>query len=83
MPADTTVSVTLPADLWFQAEEYARLQHRELREVLVDALSLYMRVDADWDSLLRRTRALGASMGIRTEADVERLSDEFRSEQRL
>jgi hypothetical protein len=29
--------------------------------VLADTLSFYMKVDADWDSLLRRTRALGAS----------------------
>jgi len=41
MPADTTVSVTLPSDLWFQAEEHARLQHRELSDVLADALSFY------------------------------------------
>jgi len=33
---------------------------------------------AKWDALLTRTRVHGASLGITTEADVERLSDEYR-----
>ncbi len=61
MAAETTVSVTLPADLRLQAQKHAQLQHRERGDVLADTLSFYMKVDADWDSLLRRTRALGAS----------------------
>jgi hypothetical protein len=34
--------------------------------------------DAQWNALLTRTRAHGASLGITSEADVERLSDEYR-----
>jgi hypothetical protein len=30
--------------------------------------------------LLRRTRSTGKALGVATEADVERLSDEFRRE---
>lgn len=36
--------------------------------------------DPEWDALLARTRAVGKSLGITTESDVERFSDEFRGE---
>ena len=36
----------------------------------------------EWDALLRRTRAKGKALGVETEADVERLSDEFRRDKR-
>jgi hypothetical protein len=39
-----------------------------------------MATDPEWDALLRRTRATGQAIGIESEADVERLSDEFRQE---
>ena len=34
--------------------------------------------NAQWNALLTRTRAKGASLGVATEADVELLSDEYR-----
>lgn len=39
-----------------------------------------MQPDEDWDALLKRSRARGKAMGIQSEEDVERLSDEFRHE---
>jgi hypothetical protein len=38
--------------------------------------------DQEWSGLLERTRAEGASLGISSEADVERMSDEFRRSKR-
>jgi hypothetical protein len=34
--------------------------------------------DAQWDDLLTRTRAKGKAQGVTSDADVERLSDEYR-----
>ena len=34
--------------------------------------------DPEWGALLCRTQAAGKTLGIGTEADMERLSDEFR-----
>lgn len=34
--------------------------------------------DAQWEGLLARTRAKGKALGVTNEADVERLSDEYR-----
>jgi hypothetical protein len=38
--------------------------------------------DTEWDGLLKRTRTKGKMLGISSEADVERLSDEFRRKKR-
>jgi hypothetical protein len=38
--------------------------------------------DAEWDALLKRTRAKGEALGITSEPDVERMSDEYRRDKR-
>ncbi len=77
-----TVSITLPPDLLVKAQEVAEREHRTLSELFREALRRYMATDPEWDALLRRTRARGKALGIDSEADVERLSDEFRQERR-
>ena len=49
-----------------------------MSELFREALRRYMAGGAQWDSLLTRTRAKGKAMGITSEADVERFSDEYR-----
>jgi metal-responsive CopG/Arc/MetJ family transcriptional regulator len=73
-----TVSITLPPDLLVKAQTFAQREHRTMSELFREALRRYMADDTEWDALLRRTRAKGSALGIETEADVERLSDEFR-----
>jgi metal-responsive CopG/Arc/MetJ family transcriptional regulator len=73
-----TVSITLPPDLLLKAQELAQREHRTMSELFREALRRYMSSDAQWDNLLTRTRAKGKVLGIRSEADVERLSDEYR-----
>jgi predicted transcriptional regulator len=78
-----TVSITLPPDLLAKAQELAQREHRTLSELFREALRRYMRTsDAEWEALLTRTRDRGRAMGIAGEADVERLSDEYRRERR-
>ena len=77
-----TVSITLPPDLLMKAQAAALSEHRTISELFREALQRYMSRDPEWESLLRRTRARGEALGIENEADVERLSDEFRSEKR-
>ena len=73
-----TVSITLPPELLNKAQELAQREHRTMSELFREALRRYMATDAQWDGLLARTRAKGKALGIASEADVERLSDEFR-----
>jgi len=78
-----TVSITLPPDLLAKAQELAQREHRTMSELFREALRRYMQGgDATWEALLTRTRAQGRLLGIATEEDVERLSDEYRRERR-
>ena len=73
-----TVSITLPPDLLSKAQEMASREHRTMSELFREALRRYMGTDTQWESLVARAREKGAALGIRSEEDVERLSDEFR-----
>lgn len=77
-----TVSITLPPDLLTEAQQLAEREHRTMSELFREALRRYMAADPQWSALLKRTRAKGLSLGIATEADVERLSDEYRRAKR-
>jgi predicted transcriptional regulator len=78
-----TVSITLPPDLLAKAQELAQREHRTMSELFREALRRYMeRGDAGWEALLTRTRTRGRALGIAGEADVERLSDEYRRQRR-
>lgn len=82
MRGTKAVSVTLPPELLLEAEARARREHRSMSELLREALRRYLTTNAEWDALLRRTRRTGRALGIRSEADVERLSDDFRRKRR-
>ncbi len=82
MGAPNTVSITLPPEVLVKAREVAKREHLSIDELLVEALRHYIENDAEWRALLKRTRATGRKMDIKSEADVERLSDEFRRERR-
>jgi Arc/MetJ-type ribon-helix-helix transcriptional regulator len=75
-----TISITLPPDLLVKAQKTAEREDRTISELFREALRRYMAADPEWEALLRRTRTTGKGLGIATEADVERLSDEFRQE---
>lgn len=77
-----TVSITLPPDLLIKAQAFAQREHRTMSELFREALRRYMASDAEWDALLKRTRQQGESLGITSEADVERMSDECRRDKR-
>lgn len=77
-----TVSITLPPDLLTKAQELAEREHRTMSELFREALRRYMQQDTNWDALLKRTRARGQELGITTEEDVERLTDEHRRAKR-
>jgi Arc/MetJ-type ribon-helix-helix transcriptional regulator len=80
-----TVSITLPPDLLVKAQELAEREHRTMSELFREALRRYMTGNAEdqqWRALLQRTRAKGKALGVATEADVERLSDQYRRTKR-
>jgi hypothetical protein len=82
MSATKTVSITLPPDLLLKAEERAVREHSTMDELFGHALNKYLNSDPEWEAILRETRAAGRRLGIKSEEDVERLSDEYRRERR-
>ena len=77
-----TISITLPPDLLAKAQALAEHEHRTMSELFREALRRYMPGDTQWEALLARTRARGVAIGIRSEADVEHLSDAYRRDER-
>jgi metal-responsive CopG/Arc/MetJ family transcriptional regulator len=75
-----TISITLPPELLAKAQKTAEREDRTISELFREALRRYILADPEWDALLRRTSATGKALGVATESDVERLSDEFRQE---
>ena len=79
-----TVSITLPPDLLVKAQETAQREHRTMSELFREALRRYISgnrlIDQQkWQELLEYGRAKGRELGVASEADVERLSDEYRA----
>ena len=77
-----TISITLPPDLLLKAQELAEREHRTMSELFREALRCYIQTHAQWKALLLRTHAAGQALGIKSEEDVERLSDEYRQTKR-
>jgi predicted transcriptional regulator len=75
-----TISITLSPDLLVKAQKTAEREDRTISELFREALRRYLAADPEWEAVLRRTHATGKALGIATEADVERMSDEFRQD---
>lgn len=72
-----TISLSFPPDLLKQIEKLARKENRTKSELFREALRRYM-AERKWESLRREMSAKAKSLGIKTEADVERIVDEIR-----
>lgn len=77
-----TISITLPPDMFVLAQEIAAREHRTISELFREALRRYRPADPEWEALMRWGGAHGKALGIESEEDVERMSDEFRQERR-
>lgn len=78
-----TISITLPPELLEKAQAIARRENRTMSELVREALRCYRPRDPEWEALLQWGRAHGKALGIKSEDDVERMSDEWRQERRL
>jgi len=78
--ASVRVNITVPRELLGKIDEAAKAEHRSRSEYLRELARRHLARDT-WEHL----QAIGAErarqLGINSEADVERLVDEFRAEQ--
>jgi len=73
----------MPPELLEKAQAIARRENRTMSELVREALRSYRSRDPEWETLLQWGRAHGRALGIESEDDVERMSDEWRQERRL
>lgn len=72
-----TITLSFPPAFLKQIEKLARKENRTKSELFREALRRYM-AERKWESLQREMAARAKSLGIKTEADVERIVDEIR-----
>ncbi len=73
-----TISISVAPEIMEKAEKAAAQADMTVDELVGEALRRYLDADPEWEALLTRTRATGRALGVTSEAEVERLSDEFR-----
>ena len=78
-----TISITLPPELLAKAQVIAKRESRTMSELFREALRQYKSPDPEWEALMAWGLEHGKAFGIKTEDDVERMSDEWRAERCL
>ena len=77
-----TISITLPPELLTKAQAIAKRENRTMSELFREALRQYKSPDPEWEALMAWGLEHGKALGIKSEDDVERMSDEWRAERR-
>ena len=72
-----TITLSFPPAFLKQIEKLAKKENRTKSELFREALRRYM-AERKWESLQREMSAKAKSLGIKTEADVEKMVDEIR-----
>jgi len=77
-----TISITLPPELLLKAQAIAKRENRTMSELFREALRQYKSPGPEWEALKAWGLEHGKALGIKSEDDVERMSDEWRAERR-
>lgn len=75
------ITVSLPDDLLLEAQRVARQEARSRSELIRDALRQYL-ASRRWQRLRQWGAETAERLGLRSEADLERLLDEVRAARR-
>jgi CopG family transcriptional regulator/antitoxin EndoAI len=75
------ITVSLPADLLREAQRAAREEARSRSELIRDALRQYL-TSRRWQRLRQWGAETAERLGLKTEADLQRLLDEMRAGRR-
>lgn len=78
--ASKVLTVSLPQEMFKKAEKIAREENRTRSELFREALRQYISTRERWQAIRARGARTAEELGIRSEEDVERLIQEFRSE---
>lgn len=73
-----TLNIALPKDLVKKVDEVAKKEYRNRSELIREALRIYLTNKQEWNDLLDYGKKIGKKMGIKSEADVDKIVYEFR-----
>ena len=73
-----TLNISLPKDLVKKVDELAKKEYRNRSELIREALRVYLSDKKEWNDLLDYGKKVGKKMGIKNEADVNKIVYEFR-----
>ncbi len=75
-----TFNISLPEPLVKKADRFAKKQYSTRSDLIREALWAYLKDRDEWDDLLAYGKEAGKKMGIRSEADVNKIVKEYRRE---
>lgn len=73
-----TLNIALPKDLVKKVDELAKKEYRNRSELIREALRVYLSDKKEWNDILDYGKKVGKKMGIKSEADVNKIVYEFR-----
>jgi CopG family transcriptional regulator/antitoxin EndoAI len=74
------ISFSIMPDFLREVERVAKEENRTKSELIREALRRYIE-DREWEKLTRYSRIKSFETGIQSEEDIQRVVDEYRSEQ--
>jgi CopG family transcriptional regulator / antitoxin EndoAI len=74
------LTISIMPDFLAEVEQIAKEENRTKSELIREALRRYIE-DRQWEKLTRYARERAAQAGIKTEEDVQKIVEEYRSEQ--
>jgi len=74
------VNMSLPLDIYNQADEIAKKRGVSRSEILKKALEIYIMQEKRWELIYKWGEEKAKELKIKDEEDVERLIQEFRRE---
>ncbi len=75
-----TFNISLPTPLVKKADQFAKKQYRTRSDLIREALWAYIKDREEWDDILTYGKETGQKIGIKSEADVNKIVKEYRQE---
>ncbi len=73
-----TFNIVLPKALVQKIDAVAKREYRNRSELIREAARIYLQRRMEWNELFAYGKAVGKKMGITSEADVNRIVQEYR-----
>jgi len=73
-----TFNIALPQELVKKADLIAKAEFRNRSELIREALRVYLKEKEEWEELFAFGEKQGRKIGIKTEADVEKIVSDYR-----